>query len=312
MLREFAEKQRIPYPLLSDCDSATIRAYGILNDQIQPGDAFLYGIPYPGVYVCDEDGRVVAKFFHDSYKKRDSPELLIAAALGELPPPSEGEPVVHGGSPEVSVSARVLGGKGSVRQGIRRHLIVRFEMSEGLHVYGEPVPEGMVPVSVEVAGPPGLVVEEPILPPTHPLHLESMGMELNVWSGTVDLQIPFHAVGELASETRPLDADRITIDVDVRYQACSDDVCLLPTTETLQLVLPMDVIDIPNISLHTGHGQRAGGYDGAPHLRRLMLRKIKESPLGFVRFIGRSIRLELAAARRRRRGELREPDGSDQ
>ena len=33
--------------------------------------------------MTNEDGEVVAKFFHDSYKKRDSPELLIGAALGE-------------------------------------------------------------------------------------------------------------------------------------------------------------------------------------------------------------------------------------
>ncbi len=301
MLREFAEKQEIPYPLLSDIDSHVIRHYGILNDQIEPGDAFLHGIPYPGVFLCDEEGRVIAKSFHDSYKKRDSPELLIAAALGELPPPSEDEPSASGGSPELRVSARVLGGSGSVRQGIYRHLIVRFEMDEDLHVYGEPVPDGMIPVSIEVEAPPGFVIEDTIVPPTEPLRLESVGVDLNVWSGTVEMQIPFHAVGELASETRPLDSDHIEIAVHVRYQACDDDVCLLPTTETLRLTLPMDVIDIPDIALHAGHGQRAGNYDGTPHLRRLLLRKVKQSPIGFLRFIGRSIRLELAARTRRRR-----------
>ncbi|MFT5482247.1 MAG: hypothetical protein ACI9GW_000896 [Halieaceae bacterium] len=32
----------------------------------------LWGIPFPGVYVCDEKGKVISKFFHDTYKKRDS------------------------------------------------------------------------------------------------------------------------------------------------------------------------------------------------------------------------------------------------
>lgn len=40
----------------------------------------LYGKPFPGVFVADEAGGGVAKFFHDSYKQRDSPELLIDAA----------------------------------------------------------------------------------------------------------------------------------------------------------------------------------------------------------------------------------------
>jgi hypothetical protein len=204
VLAEFGATQRIPYPLLSDLDSAVIRRYGILNTRIAPGDAFLHGIPYPGVYVTDEDGVVVAKFFHDSYKKRDSPELLIDAALGRIEL-REDAPRAGVGDDAVRITAAVHGGRGSIRQGIRRQLVVRFELARGLHLYGEPVPEGMVPTTVTVAGPPGLVVEDPLLPPTTPLRLESLGIELPVWSGTVDIAVPFHATGELASEVRPLD-----------------------------------------------------------------------------------------------------------
>ena len=78
-----------------------IREYGILNDRIETDDAFLYGIPYPGVYVTDEAGRVVAKFFHDTYKKRDSPEHLLDAALGRLEL-SEDTPRAAGGAAERS------------------------------------------------------------------------------------------------------------------------------------------------------------------------------------------------------------------
>ena len=67
---------------MSDVDSEVIRAYGILNDQVKPGDLILYGIPYPGTYVTDAEGVVVAKSFHGSYKIRDSPEALLDAALG--------------------------------------------------------------------------------------------------------------------------------------------------------------------------------------------------------------------------------------
>ncbi len=48
-----------------------------------------------------------------------------------------------------------------------------------------------------------------------------------------------------------------------------------------------------------GHGQREALYKGTPHLRRLLWRKIREHPLGFLRFIGKNIKLELAALRRR-------------
>ena len=85
VLREFTEKQLIPFPLLSDIDSEVIRRFGILNDQVKPGDLILYGIPFPGVYMTDTEGVVVGKSFHGSYKIRDSPEAMIDAALDSTP-----------------------------------------------------------------------------------------------------------------------------------------------------------------------------------------------------------------------------------
>src|SRR5678815_1244269 len=113
-LAAFADQQHIPYRLLSDVDSQVIRRYGILNDQVGREDAFLTGIPYPGVYVTDERGIVVAKFFHDTYKKRSSPETLIDAALGRIVV-SDDAPSVGGGDEEVRISVMAHGGHGTIR-----------------------------------------------------------------------------------------------------------------------------------------------------------------------------------------------------
>ena len=59
-LAEFAQKQGGQYKLLSDTNSRVIKQYGLLNEQLSKKDAFLYGIPYPGVFVCDEDGTVIS------------------------------------------------------------------------------------------------------------------------------------------------------------------------------------------------------------------------------------------------------------
>jgi len=71
VLREFSEKQGIPFPLLSDVDSEVIRAYGVLNDRVGPEDAILYGIPYPGTYVTDEHGVVIGNL---AVFSREAPE----------------------------------------------------------------------------------------------------------------------------------------------------------------------------------------------------------------------------------------------
>ena len=298
MLAEFSEKQDIPYRLLSDIDSETIRRYGILNDQVGREDVFLEGIPYPGVYVTDEEGVVVAKFFHDTYKVRDSPEMLIDAALGRITV-SQDVPSAQIEDDEVRVSAFVHGGGGTIRQGIRRQMIVRFDLGDGIHIYGEPVPEGMIPTTLALSGPAGLVFEDPIYPETKTLRLESVDMELPVWSGTVDVVVPFYAVGELVSETRPLDMEGVEIQVELAYQACNDVSCFPPQRETLTVEVALDVIDIPRLGMHMGHGQREGHFDGMPHMRRLFLRKLRKYPLGGPRLVLKTLRLELAAAWRR-------------
>jgi hypothetical protein len=296
-LRVFGQKQEMPFPLLSDVDSEVIRSYGILNTSISKDDAMLWGIPYPGSYVVDEDGVVVAKFFHDTYKKRDSAEILIGAALGEVQL-SEEAPSIGGGNDEVRITASVQGGKGTIRQGIYRHLVVRFELADGLHIYGEPVPEGMIPTTITASGPPGFVTEDPILPPTTPLQLTGLDTELHVWSGNVDMIIPFYADGRLASEVRPLDMDTARIEIDVRYQACDDDACLLPKSEKLALELALEVVDTPALSMHMGHGQREGNYNGTPHMLRLFARKALKNPLGVPRFILKNLKLEREAKKR--------------
>ena len=260
----------------------------------------LYGIPYPGVFVTDEQGTVVAKFFHDSYKKRDSAELYIDAALGTLTL-DDSAPHTSGGDDEVKLTVAVHGGKGTIRQGVIRHLVVRFELPEGLHIYGPPVPDGMIATEVQIEGPEGFVVMPPELPPTEKLTLPDIA-ELNVWHGTVDLIYPFYATGELASECRPLDIPSVEIKVMVRYQACTDSECLLPKSETFSLDLALDVIDIPAIDIHRGHGQREGNYDGTPALKRLLARKIRQNPKGVPLFIGKSLWLQLKAL-------LRKPSG---
>ena len=281
-LAAFAGDQNIPYPLLSDVESQIIRRYGVLNTEVTPHDEFLYGIPFPGTFVTDENGVVITKFFYDSYKKRDSAENLLDAALGRIDL-TEDTPRATGGDRHVNITVAVHGGRGTIRQGLMRKLVVRFELAEGLHIYGPPVPDGMIATEVNVKGPSGLVIMDPVLPPAASLRLASPDVELQVWSGTVDIVIPFYGVGELVSEVRPLDAESVMLEVDVRYQACDERTCLLPHSETFKLEVPLDVVEVPALSLHMGHGQREGGYDATPHMRRLFMRKTDKRRLSLAR-----------------------------
>ena len=290
-LAEFAQKQGVQYTLLSDPDSQVIKQYGLLNEQLSKMDAFLYGIPYPGVFVCDEDGTVISKFFHDSYKKRESPEMLIDAALGHITI-DETAPRAESSDDGILITAALHGGNGSLRQGIFRQLVTTFELPEGLHIYGGPVPQGLIATEIRVEGPDGLVTLPTEVPPTAPLHLKTLDIDLNVWSGTVCMATPLYPVGELVSECRPIDEREVELSVHVTFQACTDEACLLPQTRTLTMRVALEEVDVPKLRIHTGHGQREGNYDSTPAMRRLIWRKTRKNPLRLLQFIWNQKRME--------------------
>jgi peroxiredoxin len=77
VLKEFAEKHKITFPLLSNPDSTAIKAYGLLDKSAKGKQE---GIPYPGTFVVDKDGVIRAKLFHEGPFQRHTPDDLLQAA----------------------------------------------------------------------------------------------------------------------------------------------------------------------------------------------------------------------------------------
>lgn len=288
-LAAFARTHDISYPLLSDADSAVIRRFGILNTLVEPGDAPTYGVPFPGAYVVDSDGRVVEKFFSRHHASRESAETLIDTALGRILLGANEPSATAEGEDAVRISATLHGGAGTLREGARRRMVVRFELADGLHIYGRPVPDWMVPTTIAVDGPPGLVTEEPIYPPTRPHRIEPLDLTLPIWSGVVDVVVPVYAVSELVPSTEPLMQSTAELEVQVRYQACTDRACLPPHTATLRLRVELEPATVPNLALFDGTGQRKTGMNTKRHLRRLFARHARRHPFRFARAMLRRI-----------------------
>jgi peroxiredoxin len=79
----FIEAGSITYPLISDMDTATMTALGILNEGYKPGEP-AYGIPHPGIFVLNPEREIVGKIFVEDYAKRVNAEDTLAYALGAL------------------------------------------------------------------------------------------------------------------------------------------------------------------------------------------------------------------------------------
>jgi peroxiredoxin Q/BCP len=73
VLKTFSDKESIPFPLLSDEDSETIKKYGL---------HFKGGLPHPGTVLIDKEGVIRAKLFEEGYRTRHTIEELVSAAKG--------------------------------------------------------------------------------------------------------------------------------------------------------------------------------------------------------------------------------------
>ena len=80
-LAGFADARGIEFPVLSDEGSVVIKEYDLLNREQSPGVRF-YGIPYPGTFILDAEGRVTERFFEQAYQERFTVSSIMVA-LGE-------------------------------------------------------------------------------------------------------------------------------------------------------------------------------------------------------------------------------------
>lgn len=74
-LTAFAGASSIAFPLLSDEESETIRAYGLLNEEY-PVDSGAYGVPHPALVFINPDGEVTAVLREEGYRDRPSVDVI--------------------------------------------------------------------------------------------------------------------------------------------------------------------------------------------------------------------------------------------
>lgn len=77
-LSRFSAKHKIGFTLLSDESSQVIREYGLLNTEM-PKETKYFGVPYPGVFLVNAEGQIVAKFAEKDYRERPLLEDLLNA-----------------------------------------------------------------------------------------------------------------------------------------------------------------------------------------------------------------------------------------
>ena len=213
--------------MLSDRGSVVIRKYGILNANIPEGHPF-FGIPFPGDYLIDANGKVRDKEFLPNYETRPAASEVLLKNFG-----------VADGASGIAINAddvRVTINMSSERAVPGRQLgvSVEFVIPSGWHIYGQPIPDNYVATSLQFDS--ETVTGQSLdFPRATPVEFKSLGETLPVYTGTVS------AVGRILIRSGLKPGD-YKLKGTLRFQECSDQICKLPQKIAFEIPIAIDAM----------------------------------------------------------------------
>jgi hypothetical protein len=236
LLRQFAGRKGITYPLLGDPESKTIRAFGILNTNFQPGQ-FGYGVPFPGMFAIDSHGVVLAKYFEDDHTERYTAGNMLVRQFGD----TNGLTRTTMETKQLTLSSTAS--DASVAPGARVALILDIDLKPGMHLYAPGVGGGYIAVDWQAPESKGWLAHPVGYPPSTMLHLPAIGETVPVYRGHLRLMRDLTIGGNQDLKTL-LGPDReLTVAGSFRYQACDDRMCYQPRNIPLKWVFRIDTLD---------------------------------------------------------------------
>jgi peroxiredoxin len=255
ILAAFSKQHGITFPLLSDPGSATIKAYGILNtvaeealgpngkDPAVVADTKVYattatvsdrlhGIPFPGTFVLDRQGRVTARFFEDFFRERNT----VSGMMLKL---GTGRPSVQGTQISTDhLEIKTYPSDAAVALGNRFSLVLEVTPRPRMHVYA-PGATGYRVIGLTVAPQPFVRVLPTRYPPSEIYVFEPLNERVPVY------QKPFTLLQEVVPEVTPeaeaafRGKDTLTLTGTLEYQACDDKLCFNPASVPLSWRMPL-------------------------------------------------------------------------
>ena len=157
-------------------------------------------------------------------------------------------------SPVEKLSAKGYLSIDKVQPGSQFQIAVVVEILEGWHVNANPAGEGLIATEVIFPDTPHLTFGEVVYPKGEVLALGSIG-EAPVYHDTI-------TIGVQADLSQTASIDPMTLDLELRYQACNDEQCLLP--ETLTFAVPIEIVGIEDTIQRINDAVFANVQFGAP------------------------------------------------
>jgi hypothetical protein len=237
ILKDFAQRHKIEFPLLADPNSEIIRSFNVLNSEAK---GMTKGMAYPGFFYVDSSGVIRQKYFTPKYTDRLTANNVIAKLFPEL----SAEESQNVNAPHLQLTLE-QSDRGVIPGG-RVSLIAEIELPPHVHVYSPGV-QGYKPIQLTLQGLPGIELQPVVYPSSKILYLEVIQEHVPVFEGkfriSQDLTVtPSRSADALLSL---FSKDRtISITGDLKYQACHQTVCYPPTSVAVKWQLRIFPLDL--------------------------------------------------------------------
>jgi peroxiredoxin len=212
VLKSFAGRRHITFPLLSDEDSSVIRSFGILNEEVPKSSEF-YGIPHPVTFIVDEKGIVRSRTLEEDFRRRFTVGNLIGRRANVTGVPAKRVKITQ------SVSDTLVHG------GQRFKLRLEIQLPPESHVYA-PAVTGYIPIDWKLTPDPAFEEIPMRYPEPRSLYLKPIKETVPVYDGKLVLEREIVPAQKYAGE-------ELKIQGSLRYQVCDDKKCYVPETAPL-------------------------------------------------------------------------------
>ena len=234
VLKDFSTRLTIGYPMLSDPQSKVIRAFGLLNTNVDPKSP-QYGIPFPGTIIVNEKGVVTSKYFEDDYRERYSAASIVTHEFG-----ADGVDKTMTETTQMKVTSSASDAR--VAPGNRVTLIVDIEPKPKMHVYAPGVKK-YLPIDWQIVESKITSATEVKYPASHMINLPAIGETVPVYDQPTRFTRDV-VIGQ-EDEVGPEIGSKRMLSVygTLKYQACDDRQCYLPKTVPLKWTVLVERLD---------------------------------------------------------------------
>jgi peroxiredoxin len=235
VMADFSRRRGITFPLLSDPGSRTIKAYGILNTTVA-ADTSNYGIPFPGTFLIDRNGKVTSRFFEEAYRERNTVSTIMIA-LGNAKTPAAATRIQ---TDHLDLTTYVS--DDVVAPGSLFSVVFDVKPHPGIHIYAPGAKDYKI-ITFRLDANPMLAARPLQYPVSEIYHFKPLDERVPVFQNAFRL-VQSMAVSAARDVRAALkDVATITISGSLEYQACDDKVCFNPRSIPVSYTVKLRQLD---------------------------------------------------------------------